>query len=366
MKIENTYLIFFVLSFSIGLITSFIAIPKIILWAKKRNKMDVPNWRSSHKTPIASYGGICFSISIFICSMLFVSSSRVTLFMLCLSAISILGFMDDLLNLKATKKFAFQIIIATIIYVSGFQITSLHQFLDVGEIPSIISYLITVILIVGITNAFNLIDGVDGLAGGIGVISSITFTAIFISHGKYHLAILSLALTGSLMGFLKYNFSPAKIFMGDSGSLLIGLALSVFFIETWSLNDSTSISASACTLLIPCLDMLRLFISRIVNKTSPFKADNNHYHHLLIKAGDSHKKVSITVFIITFLLLGIGVVLNQFYNLRSSLLMAFLFSISSYIYIEIRFYLLSKKKDRSIQNSILQIVGQNNLLNQKL
>jgi UDP-N-acetylmuramyl pentapeptide phosphotransferase/UDP-N-acetylglucosamine-1-phosphate transferase len=354
-----------ILTFSIGIAVSLVLIPKIIKWVNKNNVLESPNWRSSHTAPTPSLGGISFSISIAICSLLFIRDSKALILMGSITSISILGIVDDLKNLKARHKFVAQFLIATLLYLSGFQITNLHDLFNINELPEIVGFLITITFMVGVTNAYNLIDGVDGLAGGLGLISSISFGILFSLQGKFDLSIISFALSGSLIGFLKYNFQPAKIFMGDTGSLVIGLSISALFIETWTLDNSQAITISLATFIIPCFDMFRLFFSRIIKRKSPFKADKNHYHHLLLKSGDSHKKVSLTVYLFAIILIILGLVLDHFYNLRSTLLMVFVCSISSYLYIEIRFYSLTKKEDKIIQNSILQIVGQNKLLNQK-
>jgi UDP-N-acetylmuramyl pentapeptide phosphotransferase/UDP-N-acetylglucosamine-1-phosphate transferase len=185
-------------------------------------------------------------------------------------------------------------------------------FLGVYQINTICSYLLTVFALVVIINAFNLIDGVDGLAGSLGLISSLVFGIFFLINKNIPYAVLAFTFAGSLVAFLTYNFHPAKIFMGDTGSLMIGLVNSILvikFIETGSNYSYYPVTASPAIgfgiLLLPLMDTLRVFSIRIMNGHSPFKPDRNHIHHVLLNHGFDHKSVTFICIIATILITGL-------------------------------------------------------------
>jgi UDP-N-acetylmuramyl pentapeptide phosphotransferase/UDP-N-acetylglucosamine-1-phosphate transferase len=175
-------------------------------------------------------------------------------------------------------------------------------------------------MIIVITNSINLIDGVDGLAGSLSLIISLTYGYLFYQQGEFDWMLISLSLSGALLGFLFFNFSPAKIFMGDAGSLTVGFIISVFtihFIESNSPNlGSYSRLKSApgialALLIVPLYDTLRVFILRALKRTSPFKADKNHLHHWLIKNGQSHGQVTLILSTVNLLFILMAMALKD-------------------------------------------------------
>jgi UDP-N-acetylmuramyl pentapeptide phosphotransferase/UDP-N-acetylglucosamine-1-phosphate transferase len=206
-----------------------------------------------------------------------------------------IGMMDDLKNLSARYKFAIQIAVALLIAFSGVRITSFNGLFGINELSVSAQYSFTILAIVGITNAFNLIDGIDGLAGGLGFMSLIILGIFLTLSGDANNAITAFALSGGLLGFLYYNFNPAKIFMGDTGSLVLGFVTSVLCIKLIQLNTGVSVPVLPhapvfvlSIVLIPVFDTLRVFSLRIWNGRSPFSPDKNHIHHLLTNNGWSH------------------------------------------------------------------------------
>jgi UDP-N-acetylmuramyl pentapeptide phosphotransferase/UDP-N-acetylglucosamine-1-phosphate transferase len=207
------------------------------------------------------------------------------------------GFYDDVYDMKSMVKLFIQLACAVGLYFSGFKIDNLHGIFGINQLPEFSAFMITIFFIAGVTNAFNLLDGIDGLAGGISVINSLFFGAIFLLNKQVSFAILAFALSAAILGFLRYNYHPAKIFMGDTGSLFLGLLMSVFVIKIFQTNTSgeESISIAIVLIFLPAFDTLRLFLQRILKNKSPFLADKNHLHHLVLKVVPSHAYATIII-----------------------------------------------------------------------
>lgn len=312
----------------LAFIITLIGIPAIITVAKVKKLYDVPDdKRKLHKEPIPSLGGLGMFIGIIFSILLTINfSSEAPEFQYYIAAfllIFFLGIKDDIIIISPVKKFVGQLITAAIlVFKAKLVITNMNGFLGVYQMNAACSYLLTFFALVVIINAFNLIDGVDGLAGSLGLISSLVFGAFFLINKNIPYAVLGFTLAGSLSAFLIYNFQPAKIFMGDTGSLMVGLVNSILvikFIETGNHYSFYPVAASPAIgfgiLLVPLMDTLRVFAIRIMNRTSPFKPDRNHIHHLLLKHGFNHKGVTFTCIIatvvitaITFIFQNIGIV----------------------------------------------------------
>jgi UDP-N-acetylmuramyl pentapeptide phosphotransferase/UDP-N-acetylglucosamine-1-phosphate transferase len=209
------------------------------------------------------------------------------------------------------NKLLIQLIASGLITIGqGIVIDHFHGIFGINEIPYFASIVLSIFTIIVITNSINLIDGVDGLAGGIGLIISLSFALWFNYTGQSGFALMAFALSGALLGFLLFNFNPAKIFMGDAGSLTVGFLLSIFAIKFISINSPISnfenkiLSAPAIAVsifIVPLYDTLRVFIIRCIKRKSPFAADRNHIHHVLLKIGLNHKMVCFTLYAISIL-----------------------------------------------------------------
>ena len=300
-------------AFLTSLIITYVAIPKVIFFAEKFRLADVPGERASHETSVPIFGGIAiFSGVIFsllfwgmLDSMQFILVSFVVVFFV--------GVIDDLLSLSPFRKLLGQIIaILLVIYLGEIQIDSMHGVLGVQDLPDLIATLFTVFVVIVITNAFNLIDGVDGLASGIGFISSFCFGVVSLLMKQYDMAMIAFSLMGSLLAFLKYNFHPARIFMGDTGSLLIGMTLSVLainLIDTGLVTDTIHLPnkgplLAIVFLAIPLFDSLRVFIVRISGGRHPLHPGRGHIHHALLDLGFGHKKSTLILYVFSFFIAG--------------------------------------------------------------
>lgn len=294
-----------IFSCALAFLITLFSIPVIIEVAKDKKLFDVPGGRKVHKVVIPTLGGLGIFAGFIIGTLMGVPASDSSVLQYFAAAIMIIFFMgikDDILILTATKKFVGQLIAAAIIIkFGGIEINNFYGLLGIHEIPHTASFLISLFAIVVITNSFNLIDGVDGLAGSLGLLTSIIFGLYFYLSGELLYAVIAWSLAGSLVGFLIYNFSPAKIFMGDTGSLLIGLVNSILVIKFINIasNPGSAIplpSAPALgfsILVIPLFDTLRVVSVRIIHRRSPFWPDRNHIHHFLLDMGLSHKAIAL-------------------------------------------------------------------------
>jgi UDP-N-acetylmuramyl pentapeptide phosphotransferase/UDP-N-acetylglucosamine-1-phosphate transferase len=288
---------------SLSFIIAFLAIPAIIRVAKEKKLFDVPDSRKLHTKPIASLGGVGVFLGFIISALLSISfgNAEFQYFFAASILIFFLGLKDDILILSANKKFLVQLAVAAIIiHLGNIRIDSLHGIMDIYQVPEPVGIVLTYATIIMIVNAFNLIDGVDGLAGSLGVLTTLVLGTYFFMAAMPAYSLLAFAMTGSLLAFLVFNFNPAKIFMGDSGSLLLGLINSILVIKFIAVADApgtafpihSGVAIGIATLIIPLLDTLRVFSIRLSKGRSPFSPDRNHIHHLLLDRGLNHKSVT--------------------------------------------------------------------------
>jgi UDP-N-acetylmuramyl pentapeptide phosphotransferase/UDP-N-acetylglucosamine-1-phosphate transferase len=292
---------------TIAYLTTFFLLPLIIKLAHENKIYDLPDERKIHNYPVSSLGGIAI-FSGLILSMLLVSdfndyNPELQYYIAGFFIIFILGLIDDIFILKAWKKTLGQLAVAAVLTLKGnLLVTSLHGFLGIYALTHSASLYISFFAIILLINAFNLLDGVDGLAASVGLVASLFFGVFFLMNNVLPYAVLAFSLAGALLAFLMYNFPPAKIFMGDSGSTLIGLIcsmLAIKFVESSAIQKSFSDYSTPAVafgfLLIPLLDVLRVFALRIVRGKSPLSPDRSHLHHLLQNKGLSHTEVTITL-----------------------------------------------------------------------
>jgi UDP-N-acetylmuramyl pentapeptide phosphotransferase/UDP-N-acetylglucosamine-1-phosphate transferase len=295
------------LSIAIAFTITFLAIPVIITVAERKKLFDVPNERKIHQNPIPSLGGLGIFAGFIMACLIAIQFSVATEFQFFLAAcfvIFFLGLKDDILVISPIKKFIGQVLAAfLIIYKGNVQIRSMHGFMGIHELPESFSLLLTYFTIIVIINSFNLIDGIDGLAGSLGLMSSTVFGFYFLQVGMLPYAILAFSLAGSVVAFLIFNFHPAKIFMGDTGSLLIGLINSILVVKFIDAATVVSVPVQILAspaigfaiLMVPLMDTLRVFAIRMLHRRSPFSPDRNHIHHLLLDKGLSHRAITLTL-----------------------------------------------------------------------
>jgi len=289
----------------ISFLITILAIPVIMRVADEKKLFDLPDARKLHSRPIASLGGvgifIGFSLAILLSAVHFINAQFNYLFASAF-VIFFLGLKDDILILSPVKKFLGQMAAAAIIiHLGGLRIESMYGILGINELPYVISVGLTYATIIVTINAFNLIDGVDGLSGSLGVLTMSVFGTYFILAQMPAFAFLAFSMAGSLIAFLYFNAHPAKIFMGDSDSLFLGLMNSILVIKFLSVAGSqsafplpSSVAIAFSILIVPLLDTLRVFSIRIARGRSPFSPDRNHIHHLLLDLGLNHRQVTLS------------------------------------------------------------------------
>lgn len=296
--------LFMIFAFIVSFAFTFATTPLVRRFAFKIGAIDIPkDNRRMHKKPTPRIGGLAIIFGFTVATLCFAQPSRQLYGTLAGAAIiAVMGVIDDCKNLPAKLKFVIQIIAALVVVFAGdikIDVFTNPNFLSDNPywvLPEWLSVTLTVIWIVFITNAVNFIDGLDGLAAGVSAIMSISLVFISIRVGEYSIAILGIALMGSCFGFLPFNFNPAKIFMGDTGSTFLGFMLATLSIQ--GVFKSYAVISFAVPLLIlglPLFDALFAMIRRILRGQSPMTADRGHLHHRLVDMGFSQEQ---TVFIL--------------------------------------------------------------------
>ena len=282
------------LTASVSFIITFLAIPVVLQIAEKKKLYDIPDERKVHTRLVASLGGVGIFGGFILASLLSIQGQfnyEFQYFFAAAIVIFFLGLKDDLMILSATKKFIGQIIAASIlIHLGGIRLDSMYGLFGFEQVPEGFGLALSYLTIIVVINSFNLIDGVDGLAASLGILTMLVFGSYFFAVNMQAYALLSFAMAGSLVAFMIFNHHPAKIFMGDSGSLMIGLVNAILVIKfinvahepTVALPFTSSVAIGFAILIVPLLDTLRVFSVRIINGKSPFTPDRNHVHHLFL------------------------------------------------------------------------------------
>lgn len=344
--------------FIASLLISAFAIPSIIRISIKLDLFDEPGERKLHTHKIPVLGGLAIFAATLITLSIWAAPYFVPNQLFILAALFILFFMglrDDIIPIKPLLKICGQMIAALlVIYFCDVRITGLHGLFGIHTVSPTVAYMITIALIMFLINSYNLIDGSDGLAAGLGCIASLSFGILFYLYADLFMAVLSFTLAGALLGFLFYNFYPAKIFMGDTGSLTVGFILSILAIRFVELNK---VSANGdlfnhrsapvivlAILIIPVIDAFRVFVLRILKRKSPFVADRLHVHHKLLELGLSQKQVAILLYSINLLY----ILLAWFLRFQDPTFLFYLFIFSALLITQCPHLIIKFRKRRII------------------
>jgi UDP-GlcNAc:undecaprenyl-phosphate/decaprenyl-phosphate GlcNAc-1-phosphate transferase len=293
------------LTASVSFIISFLAIPVVLQIAEQKKLYDVPDERKVHTHAVTSLGGVGIFGGFLLAALLSIQgylNPEFQYFFAAALVIFFLGLKDDLVVLSASKKFVGQVVAASIIiHLGGIRLDSMHGLFGFEELPDAFGLALTYLTIIVVINSFNLIDGIDGLATSLGILTMLIFGTYFFMIGLQAYALLAYSLGGSLVAFLIFNHHPAKIFMGDSGSLMIGLINAILVIKFINVASDPAIAIPIGStaaigfsiLIVPLLDTLRVFAIRIFKGCSPFTPDRNHIHHLLLNRGLGHAAITL-------------------------------------------------------------------------
>jgi UDP-N-acetylmuramyl pentapeptide phosphotransferase/UDP-N-acetylglucosamine-1-phosphate transferase len=338
---------------------TWLCIPSILHVARARHLYDdIGHFRKEHDHGIPRLGGVAIFVSFTITALLLgiIDKSLPLSYMLTTCIILFaMGLKDDLSGVNSSTKFVIQAIVAIILVVpADIRITSMYGVFNIYGLPYIPSVLLSVLLIMLIVNSFNLIDGIDGLAAVTGIIVNCTFAFLFMHLQQYELAAIGLAMAGAILGFLRFNLVQARIFMGDTGALLIGLISAVMALKFISLSMAPGNSmhpmfySPALVIAIlagPVFDTLRVFTLRISKGRSPFEADRNHIHHRILMLGLSHLQATLCLSAISLFSIGAVFLFN---GLGNSLLIGIIFFTSIGADLGITMLLRVKKRGEAI------------------
>lgn len=340
-------------AFVFSLLITIISIPKIIRISYRKGLMDVPGERSSHDRKIPTLGGVALFFGIVVSTSIF-STELGANYAFFLSAITILffvGLMDDLLVVAPDKKLYAQLISTTfIIFGSGITINSLQGLFGIYELNYWVGVFLTYVIFIVLINAYNLIDGIDGLASGIGIVISTSFIFIFYRIYDYSIGLLGVAVLAVLLGFLKYNLSKSnRIFMGDTGSMLIGFILTFMVIRFLYISGLPSYRLYTAPVLllyifcIPVIDTLSVICIRLINKKSPLSADKNHLHHQILNLGFNHIQTTFILVLVNVVFIIVGYSLRY---LEINILFLIFLCLSIFLIGLIRFLKIKKIKNK--------------------
>lgn len=314
----------------ISTLISLCTIPFVKKLAYKVGAIDIPkDDRKIHKSPIPRMGGLGIFISFVVTILLFTGEvERFEIaFVIGATIIVIGGIIDDIYEIKPIAKLLIQIVAALVLVCAGVNINMLsNPFSGMNSMIDIrlLSIPITILWVVGVTNAFNLIDGLDGLAGGVAFISSATIFVIALNSGRGSVAALTIILCGAIAGFLPYNFNPASIFMGDTGSQLLGFLLAAISVEgTVKSATAFAVAVPLLTLGLPLYDTFFAVVRRKINGKPISQADRGHLHHRLLDIGLSQKKAVLVMYIISIILGVIAVFAMELSASKAYILLAF-------------------------------------------
>ncbi len=351
---------------SLGFITAFIVVlfsmPSLIKVAKLKNLVDQPGEeRKMHRWSIPTLGGIViFGAIVFSYALWFPVEyihiegmlTNFKYLFACLILLFFVGVKDDIIGTAPVKKLIAHIMVGFILVVmADIRIFQMHGIFGINQPLALWqSYLLTIFVYIVIINSINLIDGLDGLAGLISLLASLFFGILFFCSGNIPLSLLAMVLCGTMLGFIFFNFSPARVFMGDAGSLSIGTIFCVLAINC--INESYHLAPKWIQILnkpvltmsimsYPLFDVLRVFFLRVVKGKSPFTADKNHIHHYFERLGIGHSKTSIILFFFSFLVVLFQVFIQFYFGVNDATLIlliqiSFAFSLMIFIYLMIK------------------------------
>ena len=367
---RQNYLLFIAALYFGSCVLTYYIIPKVLWVSKEKNLTVQVNSRSSHKSEIPSFGGVAFYM-VFILILALVQSMRLSFvgnhLIAAMTILFMVGLKDDLVVSTARVKFFGQIAATCfIVFSPELKLESLYGFFGIYHIPESVGYVLSALIVIALINAYNLIDGIDGLAAMIGIVVSGVYAWVFYGTAHPFYVLVSISVAGVLSAYLRYNFSRGhrKLFMGDSGSLVIGLILAFLTLKHLSMQPYLPLERAGyspgnrplfllCVLFIPVFDTLRVMIIRVFRGESPFSADRNHAHHVLLDLGFSHLKASIFLAVLNLAVIGtFFYVSNKFTNLWLSFIVVLIYGCGFLLFARLKFITSNKARRIHAENPI--------------
>ncbi|MEQ9302801.1 MAG: MraY family glycosyltransferase [Marinoscillum sp.] len=303
--------------------------------------LDAPDRRKIHSISTPSLGGIGIFIGFILSVVVIIPLGQlveIKYFLFGLIIMLMLGVRDDVSSLAAKHKLAIQIFSALlVVYFSDIRLTGFYGIFGIETMPEWFNIPFSIFVIVALTNSFNLIDGIDGLAASTGILILGFFGWAFLAEGQIAFAVVSISVVGALFAFLFFNWYPSKIFMGDTGSLVLGFTVSSLAIKFINVGDGadfvlpidSSVGVCVAALILPIFDTLRVFTIRFRNGKNPLDPDRNHLHHGLLKLGMNHAQATSTLLSFNILILVSALGLNNYMTNGSLLFVTFIFVVVS-------------------------------------
>ncbi len=328
-----------ILATATSFVVSFVFIPTIIRMSFYKRLFDNIDERKVHKEKISRLGGVAIFSGFIIAVLLFVNIKETAYIGGLLVGTIILffiGLKDDILLIAPFKKLMGQLVAALVLVFFGHTyITDLHGFFGIHQIHWTISIVLTLFVILVTINAFNFIDGIDGLSSSVGVVTTLAFCIWFVLSKEYNMSIIGFSLIAALIAFIRFNLfsTRLRIFMGDTGSMILGFVISFLAINFNEMNIDfrdnqyfilPAPAVAFGVLIIPYFDMLRVMYIRVLKGQKLFNADKNHLHHLFLKLGLSHKQVVLMVVVFNILFISLVYYLSSFVTIRRLLLLELL------------------------------------------
>ena len=372
------YFVYLAIAFLLAFLLELIIIPRVLLISYKKKLFDIPDERKQHTKITPQLGGvtflpvILFALCITVTISLYIDPSMEVLniheigfkklftefaaLVSCLVLLYFVGIMDDLVGVRYKTKFAVQVLCGIILVLSGVWMNDFNGLLGFGEISPWVGYPLTVILVVYILNSINLIDGIDGLASGLSMIAFLVLAYCYYLKGYLLFSLLAVATLGCLLPFFHYNVfggghRKKKIFMGDTGSLAVGMILAYLLIRyTMRIPSDMPYMRTIpnpliifSVILIPCLDVLNVVAYRIRKKKHPFKPDRNHLHHNLMEIGLSARQSLIIILLMSVLFIALNFILVRYTQIKWILLLNVVLYSSIYMLLSSRRAKMSKE-----------------------
>lgn len=349
-----------ILSFITSFLLTYLAIPSVIKVALKKHLYDEPNGRKSHALPVPTLGGVAIFAGVIFSILLWTPFDVFgdLQYILCgFIILFLIGAKDDIDPVSPVKKLGGQVFASfLIVFKANIRLTSLYGIFGIGTLPEIPSIILSMFTILVIINAFNLIDGINGLSGSIATLISITLGTWFLLVDHIEYAIIAFALAGATIAFLRYNITPAKIFMGDTGAYLVGLICSILTIEFIELHREIqgspytfkAVPAVAIGILIlPLFDTMRVFIMRTLKGKSPLYPDRSHIHHLLLDSGLTHMQATTVLIAVNILFIFLVV---KFQGIGTLNLLILILALA--LVLTLGLHLYAQRRRRRLQNSV--------------